>query len=78
MLAQQFLIIILGQQNMEKKTMYVDKKSFVQKYDKKEKIKMKLLILVFYIEKFLNFFLEKSKNYSFESDFLIKAIELKN
>ena len=59
---------------------YVDKKSFVQKYDKKrEDKKLNGIDIGFFIveKKFLNFFKEKSKNYSFESDFLIKAIEFK-
>ena len=59
---------------------YVNKKSFVQKYDKKrEDKKLNGIDIGFFIveKKFLNFFKEKSKNYSFESDFLIKAIEFK-
>ena len=57
-----------------------NKKSFVQKYDKKrEDKKLNGTDIGFFIveKKFLNFFKEKSKNYSFESDFLIKAIEFK-
>ena len=59
---------------------YVNNKSFVQKYDKKrEDKKLNGIDIGFFIveKKFLNFFKEKSKNYSFESDFLIKAIEFK-
>ena len=58
---------------------YVNKKSFVQKYDKKRlDKKLNGIDIGFFIvdKKFLKFFKEKRKNYSFENDFLIKAIEL--
>ena len=65
-----------GKQN----NVYVEKNSFVAKYDKSRKNKkLNGVDIGFFIvqREFLRIFKEKNKNYSFENDFLIKAIELK-
>jgi len=65
-----------GKQN----NVYVKKNSFVEKYDKsRNDKKLNGVNIGFFIvqRQFLNLFKEKNKNYSFENDFLTKAIELK-
>ncbi len=59
---------------------YVEKDSFVKKYDKSRKNKnLNGVDIGFFIvkKKFLKFFKKKNKNFSFENDILIEAIKLK-
>ena len=65
-----------GKQN----NVYVKKNSFVEIYDKsRNDKKLNGVDIGFFIvqKQFLKLFQEKNKNYSFENDFLAKAIELK-
>lgn len=59
---------------------FVNKNSFVEMYDKsRTNHKLNGVDIGFFIvqKKFLNFFKKKNKNFSFENDFLTKAIKLK-
>ena len=62
-----------------KNNIYVKKNSFVEKYDKtKKNKKLNGVDIGFFLVKknFLNIFKDKKKNYSFENDFLTKAIQM--